>query len=50
MSDKKCLSKGETPKPPKPDHKYKCASCGSTSKKEGRLCKPKKIKETDRNT
>ena len=44
MSDKKCVAKGETPKPPKPEHKYQCAKCGSTSKKENRLCKPVKLK------
>jgi hypothetical protein len=45
MGDKKCLEKGETPKPPKDDHQYKCEKCGSTSKKEKKLCKPKAIKK-----
>ncbi|MBN2742600.1 hypothetical protein LX69_02303 [Breznakibacter xylanolyticus] len=46
MSDKKCLGKGETPKAPKPEHKYQCARCGATAKKESRLCKPKHLKVT----
>lgn len=48
MSDKKCLDKGETPKPPKPEHQYKCARCGASAKKEKRLCKPKPLTKEDR--
>jgi hypothetical protein len=29
----------------KTDAKYTCKSCGRTSKKDDKLCKPKKIKD-----
>jgi len=44
MSDKKCKDKNE-PNKEKDSHKYKCSKCGSTSKKDDKLCKPEKIKE-----
>ena len=38
-----CL-KGESEHNPKPG-RYRCKNCGAVSKKKGRICKPKKIKD-----
>ncbi len=43
MSKTKCKDKNE-PNKVKDSHKYQCKKCGASSKKEDKLCKPRKIK------
>lgn len=44
MPKKKCKEEDKNKPVVKDDHKYVCKSCGHGSKKEEKLCKPKKQK------